>query len=43
MITYKGHVRNRSWPNLRYYSGIPPDRLSETTKDLRIVGNRAEI
>jgi hypothetical protein len=34
----------RSWPNLRYYSGIRLEKLRKTTKNLsQIAGIRAEI
>jgi hypothetical protein len=34
MMNWKGRVRKRSWPNLRYYTGICLEELRETTKNL---------
>jgi hypothetical protein len=34
MINWKGCGRKRSWPNLRYYPGICPERLRKTTEIL---------
>jgi hypothetical protein len=33
-MNWKGCGRKRSWPNLRYYSGICQERLRKTTKNL---------
>jgi hypothetical protein len=34
MMNWKGFEWKRSWPNLRYYSGICLQGLSKTTKNL---------
>jgi hypothetical protein len=43
MLTYKGLLRKRSCPILRYYPGIRVEGLRKNTKNLRVAGVRAEI
>jgi hypothetical protein len=44
MMNGKGIVRKRSWPNLRYYTGIRLEGLRKRRKtSTSITGRRAEI
>jgi hypothetical protein len=42
-MNQKGSGRKLSWPNCRYYTGICLEKLSKTTKILRIADLWAEI
>jgi hypothetical protein len=44
MMKWKGYVRKRSWPNLRFYPGIFLKRLRKTKKSsLKEADLRTEI
>jgi hypothetical protein len=44
IVNWKGCVKKRQWPSLRYYPGIRQERLARTTKkEERIICFQAEI